>query len=1437
MKQAKIITFILLFVLMAVFARLFSQELETNRVKNPRFEIPVKAEGKKDQILKLSTGLNKLFNLKLKNKNIKKFAIQSDMKLADDKVVATILPKAKFTIDSIDLQALTNFGVTVQAKATHSMRVEIPVSQLKNVATKVAGIAEIHEPIKPSPCAITSEGVALMSADTWQAAGFKGAGTKVAIIDGGFNRLTAAQGNGDISSTYVSHDFSGTGLQTGIAHGTAVAEAVYDVAPQSQLYLYKVGDGTDLENAKDACVANSVHVINMSAGYVNYGGYYSITSSIFVFCAKVFKSRTINSYNEKAEAKAKAEQGRRLKHPSGTGIKDFFSFASAFACTLVRWDGTGIICDIANDAISNGIVWVNGAGNHAKKHYRGTFNPDANDFHDYGGGSTINSLGSGPTDFYKIDSGKKISIFLNWNNYPTTTEDYDLYLVQRPVSGGNWTVVAQSTWDQSVGPLMPQETINYVTIGPDTISTGMNYGIIVHKYSATSNADFTLFCWEYDFGQCTNSSSLMDPVCATDVVSVGAIDRINYEAGPQESFSSQGPTTDGRIKPDVTAPDNCNSFAYDGSWYGTSLSAPHTARVCALIKSRYPEYSDTQIKNYLYTNCTVDLGDVGKDNIYGWGKVVMPGFAENISAASPNGAENWNAGSNHDITWNSFGTSGNVKIELTRDGGANWETLFAGTPDDNIQSWLVTGPPSANCLVKITDVDGAPSHQSEQSFSIHEINAPIFITAPAKQKPGSEFWVEVEVGSNIEPVTDMSAAAFELFYTNTEMVDYVSDESGSFITGAQKTVVPEDAAGKISASVYRTDGIGDSGNGVVLRIKFKLLENATLGETICFSIGSAQGSDKNGTVISLTPAETVCTTIEPISIVATPNFEPSPNTYTTAQDITISCTTTGATIHYSTNGADPTETDPTYTAPINISTTTTLKVRAYKTGWTPSSVASGIYTITGTVATPTFNPAPGSYTTAQNVTISCVTPAAAIHYTTNGSDPTESDVLFTTPISISTHTTIKARAYLTGWVPSNIAQRIYTFGGTILGRVVDYNSSDPLQGVHIISSGDVTLETATDQEGLYVLSPLSYNTQFSIRPQLAGIFFDPASRDYAQFTADLADQDFTGSYYGDVDGNDQIQPLDASSVLRNTVGILDFTNPNRDSIAADVSGNAAVKSLDASYILRYISNLITSFPVEQPLLGNKQLNISNNRTGVSVGFITQAQFTHQQDSSVIVPIEIGDFGGKNIFSADIKLAYNPNILKAKNASTTGTVGQSWGSAVYRVIDSGKILIAMAGIQPLSQSGILVNITFDVLGSPDETSPLTFEELLLNEGDPASVIQDGVFRVAHPSNIDMYDAVVPTTFALHQNFPNPFNPVTTIRYDVPLHSNGIKILLIIYDIRGKHVQTLINTIHTSGSYEIEWDGRDETGREMSSGIYLFRLCAGNFIQTKKMILVQ
>jgi hypothetical protein len=95
--------------------------------------------------------------------------------------------------------------------------------------------------------------------------------------------------------------------------------------------------------------------------------------------------------------------------------------------------------------------------------------------------------------------------------------------------------------------------------------------------------------------------------------------------------------------------------------------------------------------------------------------------------------------------------------------------------------------------------------------------------------------------------------------------------------------------------------------------------------------------------------------------------------------------------------------------------------------------------------------------------------------------------------------------------------------------------------------------------------------------------------------------------------------------------------------------------------------------------------------------------------------------------------------------------------------------------------------------------------------------------------------VPDRFALYQNVPNPFNPSTTIRYDVP--AGGGQVSLVIYDVNGRLVRTLVDRMNDAGAKSIVWDGKDEKGVPVSSGVYFYRLVGPGFGETRKMAVMK
>ena len=94
--------------------------------------------------------------------------------------------------------------------------------------------------------------------------------------------------------------------------------------------------------------------------------------------------------------------------------------------------------------------------------------------------------------------------------------------------------------------------------------------------------------------------------------------------------------------------------------------------------------------------------------------------------------------------------------------------------------------------------------------------------------------------------------------------------------------------------------------------------------------------------------------------------------------------------------------------------------------------------------------------------------------------------------------------------------------------------------------------------------------------------------------------------------------------------------------------------------------------------------------------------------------------------------------------------------------------------------------------------------------------------------------IPKTFALHANYPNPFNPTTIISYDLPEQA---QVTLGIYDLLGKQIKTLVNQSQDAGNKIAVWDGSDEFGRPVSAGVYLYQIQADDFSQTRKMLLLK
>jgi hypothetical protein len=206
-------------------------------------------------------------------------------------------------------------------------------------------------------------------------------------------------------------------------------------------------------------------------------------------------------------------------------------------------------------------------------------------------------------------------------------------------------------------------------------------------------------------------------------------------------------------------------------------------------------------------------------------------------------------------------------------------------------------------------------------------------------------------------------------------------------------------------------------------------------------------------------------------VAATPTFSPAAGTYSSAQTVTISDTTPGATIYYTTNGTTPTTSSSVYSGAINVSASETLNAIAVATNYSNSAVGTAAYVIGGqAAATPTFSPAGASYTTAVTVSINDATSGSTIYYTTNGTTPTTSSSVYTAPIPVSTNQTLNAIAVASGYSTSNVGTSVYSImaatpvfspaPGTYNGAQT-VTISDPTAGVSIYYTTNGTTPTTS----------------------------------------------------------------------------------------------------------------------------------------------------------------------------------------------------------------------------------------------------------------------------------------------------------------------------------------------------------------------------------------
>jgi len=331
-----------------------------------------------------------------------------------------------------------------------------------------------------------------------------------------------------------------------------------------------------------------------------------------------------------------------------------------------------------------------------------------------------------------------------------------------------------------------------------------------------------------------------------------------------------------------------------------------------------------------------------------------------------------------------------------------------------------------------------------------------------------------------------------------------------------------------------------------------------------------------------------------------------------------------------------------------------------------------------------------------------------------------------------------------------------------------------------------------------------------------------------------------------------IGALDASLVARHAVGLEVLSSEQE--IAANVSGDEEINSFDASLIAQFSVGVINGFPSgkfwdflpsERIYDTLKEDKNEQNYAGILLGDVSgnwsispafMASKSNLNETSFSFSIENASYSNRNVsiplyfecqdspvYSLEYSISYNPNNLNYESSRTTSLTED------FYIIDNkkqGQVTVALYGIGEITQSGTIAEMiySFSDLHKVENEIEISISDIRVNE---CIVLK----------NINRRVEILPETFSLLQNYPNPFNAFTSLHFTIPRNSKNIRTELKIYDITGKLIYVLLDDVLASGSYTVNWDGRDHTGNRVGTGIYFCHLHAGEFSSAKKMVLVK
>jgi len=273
-------------------------------------------------------------------------------------------------------------------------------------------------------------------------------------------------------------------------------------------------------------------------------------------------------------------------------------------------DGSEWDAQLVDDLAAQGILWVNAAGNEATSHHRSVFtDEDGDSFHEFFPGEEMIPL---PNPGY-------VEVYLMWDDWAQVTQDYELLLLN---AAGDVLAASEEPQSGEEGQ-WPVEWFSFETGGEIVYAA-------VQAYDVDRAATLDIYVYPVDLESRYQEPaySICPPGDAIGSLTVGAA---NWWDDSLAYYSSQGPTSDGRVKPEISGPTAVTGASYgdavaqdeDAGFNGTSAACPHVAGTAALVWQAYPAFSRQEVVDYLLAQA-IDLGAPGLDTGYGYGRLGLP---------------------------------------------------------------------------------------------------------------------------------------------------------------------------------------------------------------------------------------------------------------------------------------------------------------------------------------------------------------------------------------------------------------------------------------------------------------------------------------------------------------------------------------------------------------------------------------------------------------------------------------------------------------------------------------------------------------------------------------------------------------------------------------------------------------------------------------------